>query len=129
MQIKTEFQKDYEVSLSPDRKYIVVNIKTDMTNELGYRCGVDAAELGLQSDIKCYLFDLRGAPNIESTLENYTFAYDEMNDFRFPKDARSALLTDPDDRSHDFMETVFNNAGYAVRLFTDEAAAIAWLSG
>jgi hypothetical protein len=129
MQITTESQTEYEVSQSPDSKYIVVNIKTDMTTELGRRCGADAARLGQQNGIKCYLFDLRGAPNIESTLDNYTFAYAEMNDFRFPKDARSALLTDPDDRSHDFMETVFNNAGYAVRLFTDEAAAIAWLSG
>ncbi|PVV07783.1 MAG: hypothetical protein B6D77_13130 [gamma proteobacterium symbiont of Ctena orbiculata] len=100
-----------------------------MTNELGRQCGRDAVELGERNNIKCYLFDLRGAPNIESIFNNYEFAYREMAEFSFPKNARSALLTDPGDKSHDFMETVFVNAGYSVRLFTDPDAASSWLSG
>ena len=43
------------------------------------------------------------------------------------RDVRSAILVDSGDHSHDFVETVTQNAGYVVRVFDDEAAAIAWL--
>ncbi|MET0068682.1 MAG: hypothetical protein ABW096_01480 [Candidatus Thiodiazotropha sp.] len=99
-----------------------------MTSELGRRCGEDAVRLGERNGINCFLFDLRGSPNIQSTLPNYQFAYHDMKEFGFPKDSRSALLTDPDDRSHDFMETVFKNAGYSIRIFTDLEHALAWLN-
>ncbi|WP_316368053.1 hypothetical protein [Candidatus Thiodiazotropha sp. CDECU1] len=86
-------------------------------------------KLGERNNIKYYLFDLRGAPNIESVIYNYEFAYREMADISFPKDTKSVILTDPGDRSHDFMETVFLNAGYNVRLFTDLDTAHSWLTG
>ena len=118
---------DYEVSVSKQQNYILIKLNTPMTIDLGRRCGRDAVELGRRHDIKRYLFDVRGAPNIEPILSNYEFAYRDLEQFEFPKGSQSALLTDPDDRSHDFMETLFLNAGYYVRLFTDEQAAIAWL--
>ena len=83
--------------------------------------------LGTRHNINRYLFNLRGAPNIENILPNYQFAYQDMDNFGFPKNARSVLLTNPDDKSHDFMETVFRNAGFNVRLFSNESSAIAWL--
>jgi hypothetical protein len=125
--VSTDIDLDYQVSLSQDTKYIIIRVVKPMTNELGRRCGADAVELGITAGIKYYLFDLRGAHNVETSITNYQFAYREMGEFSFPKNSRSALLTDPDDRSHDFMETVFRNAGYMVKLFTDEASAIAWL--
>jgi hypothetical protein len=60
-------------------------------------------------------------------VRNYEFANKEMVDFGFSRRSRSALLVRPDDRSHDFIETAFLNAGYAVKLFTDEVSAISWL--
>ncbi len=98
-----------------------------MTSELGRRCGAAAVALGSVHGISSYLFDLRRAPNIQSVLPNYEFAYKELKGFGFPRGSRSALLTAPRDRSHDFLETVFKNAGYNVRLFTNEASAIEWL--
>lgn len=118
---------DYDISVSKNEKYILVKVNKPMTNNLGRRCGADATELGKSKNIKCYLFDLRGAPNIENVMNNYEFAYRDMDNFHFPRGTRSALLTDPDDKSHDFMETVFRNAGFNVRLFTCENSAIAWL--
>ena len=79
--------------------------------------------------INRYLFDSRGAPNVEKVLPNYEFAYKGLESFGFPRNSRSALLVDPHDKTHDFMETLFLNAGYEVKLFHDEAAAIAWLLG
>ena len=118
---------DYEVTLSNDDKYILVRVDRPMNNALGVECGRAATALGKAHGVNRFLFDLRGAPNIETVLPNYEFAYKGLESFGFPKDSRSVLLTDADDRSHDFMETVFVNAGYTVRIFSDESAAIAWL--
>ena len=119
---------DYEVSISEDGRYVLVKVNRPMTHELGLECGRAATDLGKRSDIKRFLFDLRHAPNIETVLPNYEFAYKGLESFGFPRDSRSALLTDPDDRSHDFMETLFVNAGYFVRIFSDEKSAVAWLN-
>jgi hypothetical protein len=43
------------------------------------------------------------------------------------RDNRAAILVDPTDRSHDFVEVVSRNAGYNVRVFIEEERAIAWL--
>ena len=118
---------DYNISVSENEKYILVKVNQPMTINLGRRCGLDATKLGERNNINCYLFDLRGAPNIENVLPNYQFAYEDMDNLGFPRNARSALLTDPDDKSHDFMETLFRNAGFNVRLFSNEHSAIAWL--
>ena len=119
---------DYDVSVSEDSTYILIDIHQPMSNELGRRCGADAVALAEQYGLNHYLFDSRGAPNIEDPFLNYDFAYKEMEGFDFPHNSRSALLVDPDDASHNFMETVFLNAGYQVKLFTDKNEAIAWLN-
>jgi hypothetical protein len=45
------------------------------------------------------------------------------------KDTLFAILVEPADRTHDFVETVMQNAGRNVRVFHDKDAAIAWLNG
>jgi hypothetical protein len=81
---------DYHISVSDNGKYIIVNVNKLMTIALGRRCGKEATELGARHNINRYLFDLRGAPNIENVLPNYQFAYEDMDNFGFPKNARSA---------------------------------------
>jgi hypothetical protein len=118
---------DCDVYLSEDGKYIIANVKSPMTIELGQRCGVDAHALGDKTGVKRYLFDLRGAPNVEATTRNYEFANKQMADTGFSRKARSALLTDPSDRSHDYIAGLMRTAGYNVKIFDDEQAAIDWL--
>ena len=120
---------DYNVSVSDNGTFILVKVNKPMTIELARRAGVDATELGERHNIKKYLFDLRDAPNIEMGVPNFIFANEEMDNFGFPKNARSALLTDPSDTSHDFMEIAQQNAGFDTRLFTNENQAVAWLKG
>jgi hypothetical protein len=64
---------------------------------------------------------------VQSVVDNYEFARKETTAFGFPTKSRSAFLVRPDDKSHDFINTAFYNAGYVTRMFSDEAAAIAWL--
>lgn len=117
----------YKLSISERGNYILVLVTEAMTRELGRRCGKDATSLGKKHNLRKYLFDLRQAPNVETVFSNYQFAYDDMDDFGFDRRARSAILTAPADTSHNFIVTAFRNAGYNVRLFTDEGAAISWL--
>jgi hypothetical protein len=124
-----QHKQDFEVSVSPDGTYVEVKIYAPMDSEVGYRCGVAATALAKRYRIKRFLFDSRLSSNVQSVTVNYEFAYEGLDAFGFPRDSRSALLVAPDDDSHDFLETLFKNAGYSVRLFHDEAQAVAWLEG
>lgn len=118
---------DFEVSVANSGRYILVKVFVPMTSATGVRCGNDAARLGLERKVDRYLFDMRDSPNVQSVVDNYEFAHKEITDFGFPKNSRSAFLVRPNDKSHDFINMAFYNAGYVTKLFTAEAAAIAWL--
>jgi hypothetical protein len=120
---------DYQVSLSSSKRHILIKVLVPMTSAIGVRCGTEAIRLGAEKKVNGYLFDLRDSPNVQTVVENYEFAHREIADFGFPRNARSAFLVRPGDRSHDFINTAFFNAGYVTQLFTDEAAAVSWLEG
>ena len=74
-----------------------------------------------------FLFDVRGCPNIEQPHKTYKYTYDEMKTLNLDRVARVAILASPNDKSHDFVETVNVNAGYNVKLFKEANAALSWL--
>ena len=119
---------EYEISIPKNGDYISIKVNQPVTADLGRRFAVDAARLAKEQNIKKFLCDVRNAPNLQSVSEDYFYANTEMDQFGFSKATRSALLVNPDDRSHDFIETAFRNAGYNVKIFTDESAAISWLN-
>ncbi|MDY6943545.1 MAG: hypothetical protein SVU69_11130 [Pseudomonadota bacterium] len=118
---------NYDISISGNGNYIICRVDVPITKEIARDYSLDVDRLSREKNIKRFLFDLRRAPNIESTFDNYDYAYEDMPDMRLQRDVRSAVLVSPDDHSHDFPETVMRNAGYNVRLFTDLEAAVVWL--
>jgi len=118
---------DYQVSVANSGRYILIRVFVPMTSTIGTRCGDEAFRLGVEKKVNGYLFDLRDSPNVQSAVDNYEFAHGEIAEFGFPKSSRSAFLVRPNDRSHDFINTAFFNAGYVTKLFTDEASAVSWL--
>lgn len=118
----------YTVALSDNGRYIVCRVTVPITMEVARAFTLEMDRLSRATRVKRFLSDVREAPNVLDTIGNYDFAYSEMPGFNLQKDARAAILASPADRSHDFVETVSQNAGYRVRLFRDEAAAIAWLN-
>jgi hypothetical protein len=118
---------DYEVRLGDGERYVLIRVFVPMDSATGVRVGADAVRLGAEHSVEKFLFDLRASPNVQSIVDNYEFAHKEIGGFGFPLTSRSAFLVRPDDKSHDFINTAFYNAGYVTRLFADEAAAIAWL--
>ena len=119
---------DYKISLDENLGCIFIKVFNAMTSEIGARCGPEIVRLSEEKHIKRFLFDVREAPNTQNDVQNYNFATEEISDFGFPRDSRSAFLVRPDDASHKFIETLFLNAGYRVKSFTDEEAARSWLT-
>jgi len=118
---------EYRVSIAPDRKHINVFVEGPMTTELALIVGREAVILAEENNIECYLYDLRKSRNVQTGFKNYEFGYKDVGDAGFSKASRIALLTDPNDHSHDLIETVMINNGYTIRIFHDEKSAIDWL--
>ena len=117
----------YEIRTSENGRYIICRVTQSITVELAREFTIALDQLSRSQRIKRFLVDVRGAPNVASVFQNFDFANKDMADLDLQRDVRSAILVGANDRSHDFVETVTQNAGYGVRVFDDEAAAIAWL--
>lgn len=117
----------HAISIAGNGVYLICRVTEPITMEVAraFTTALDAASRA--HGIKRFLVDVRAAPNVASVLQNYRFANIDMSEMGLQRDVRSATLVAPDDHSHDFVETVSRNAGYGMRLFRDEAAAIAWL--
>jgi isopentenyldiphosphate isomerase len=116
-----------EIKISDNGKYIIVQVKENMTRALAERLGLEAVQLGNTKNIARFLYDLRDSRNTETINANYIFAKQDMKRIEPNPENMIAMLTSPNDKSHDFIETVLRNAGYTVKLFIDEAEAISWL--
>lgn len=119
---------DYKISLDENLGCIFIKVFNAMTSEIGAQCGPEIVRLSEEKHIKRFLFDVREAPNTQTDVQNYNFATEKISDFDFPHDSRSAFLVNPGDTSHDFITTIFLNAGYRVKSFTDEESAMSWLT-
>ncbi len=118
----------YTLTISENGRYIICRVTGPMTVEVAQAFGRDMDRVSRTQNIKRFLTDVRKAPNTSSASQNYGFAYQDMKDMKFQRDVRSAILADPADTTHDFLETAAYNAGYTVRVFHDEDSAIAWLN-
>lgn len=116
---------DYRIIPSEDRKYIILKIIGNISRESAMRCNVEAHGMGKRLGINRFLTDLTESRNVESTFENYKFAYQDMKqNAEIDRHARVAVLVDPEDHSHDFIETVARNSGLNVTLFRDRKQAM-----
>lgn len=118
----------YDISLSENKRYVVVHVTEPMTRKLAAFLALEASVLGEKHQLTTYLYDLRQSRNVDSDFGNYQFTHEDMQKIdAIRRNARVALLTSPDDDSHDFVELVSRNAGYLVYQFKDKDEAIAWL--
>ena len=119
---------EYSIVPSEDRKYIILTIKGDITRDIAIQYNLEAHALGEKPGIHRYLTDLTESRNVESLVEKYKFAYQDMQqEAGINRYARVALLVSPSDHSHDFIETVARNSGLDVTLFRDGEEAISHL--
>ena len=118
----------YTIGPSEDGKYVVLKYWGELSRKLSIEHVIEAHALGEKLGITQYLVDLTEARNIDSIPELYEYAYkDTKSASGLNLNARVALLVDPEDHSHDFVETVLRNAGHNVTLFRDRDSAISHL--
>jgi hypothetical protein len=118
---------NFTITTSPNGKYLICRVTGEITVDIARQFTKELDRLSRTLNIKRFLNDVRDASNALSTLQNYDFAYIDMAEMNLQRDACSAILVGPADKTHDFVETVTQNAGFNVRIFHDEEAAIAWL--
>lgn len=117
----------YTISTSKDGKYIILKIIGDIDSNTAMSYNIEAHAFGKKLGINRYFVDMRKSRNVQSVANNYSFAYEEMKTPLIDKSARVAALVSPDDHSHDFIETVLQNSGFFMKLFTDKKLAIKYL--
>lgn len=117
-------------TVSPDGKYIIQKIVGEINAELALDFNRETHAIGRRLGIGHYLVDATECRNTDSPIDDYNFAYSDMpDDPSVDRFAVVALLVDPKDHSHDFVETVCRNAGLDVTIFRDRDAAVRHLAG
>lgn len=117
----------YHSSLSADKHYVYTKITGLVDTASMLACVLDAHQLARQAGVTRYLMDLTEARNHLSVLENYHFAYRDMNHPDIDRLARVAMLVSVGDHSHDFLETLSRNNGRDVTIFTSREVAEQYL--
>lgn len=118
----------YQIYISDDSSYIVLEESGVVTRRHQLQRTVEAHQLGRKHSIRKYLVDVTNAKNAEPPIENYKFAYDDVRaEDEIDKTAIVAILVAPQDHSHDFVETVSKNSGLNVTLFRDRDKAVEFL--
>jgi hypothetical protein len=122
-----EHQMKYEISLADSGKYVICKVLDPVTTEFALEFGSATAEFSRQHGLDRQLYDCRRVRNIDSVYHNYEFAYKQMEQLELSTSNKVAILVDPADRSHDFVQIALRNAGYNVKIFVDEEQASEWL--
>ncbi|MDD5454103.1 MAG: hypothetical protein PHW62_01190 [Candidatus Ratteibacteria bacterium] len=117
---------DYEISLSEDKSIVLIRVKKHLTTQMALTFTKEAVGLAEKYKINRYLIDIRGIRNTWSVFETYQFAQD-INKYGRQRLDKVALVIDPEDKTHTFLETALVNQNYNNYLFKDYDKAIAWL--
>jgi hypothetical protein len=111
---------DYTISPSIEGTFIILKVKGNITRQGMMQKIFEAHAFGKQLQVRRYLVDVTEAKNTDEVIENYMFAYSDMQEAEgIDKYARVAALVSPNDHSHDFVETVVRNSGLNFSLFTE----------
>lgn len=118
----------YSINPSKDRDYIVLKVVGDFKAQNMMKYIIDAHMLGKEIGINRYLVDVTEARNVDSIIDNYTFAYSDMKKAEeVDLTARVAALVSQGDHSHNFVETVLCNAVIPLKIFNEMDMAIDYL--
>ncbi|MEJ2395204.1 MAG: hypothetical protein P8Z77_10575 [Candidatus Thiodiazotropha sp.] len=118
----------FTVELSEDKRYIKVVVNGAIDRKTGAEMVSHMHTLGREIGIDKFLLDLTESLNKDSVFDQYQFAYvDAPAADGFNRFAKVAVLIDPNDHSHDFIETTMRNNGFNIRLFHTQELAMAFL--
>jgi hypothetical protein len=121
---------DYSITPSENQKYIIHKITGDIDRSIALPQVLEAHALGRKLGIDRFLVDLTEARNTDNVGNTFFFTNQDLKtNSGINAFAWVALLINPEDDSHNFIEITARNAGLYFRLFTDAFDAIRYLIG
>ena len=117
----------YEVSVTEGQTWIYARVYDPITKTLALDLLQDVARRATKHGIDNLLIDARGAPSMKSSIEDYNIINYRLEELGFKRWSKSAIVVDPEDKTHHFFETCTKNAGYNWRVFSDADHATQWL--
>lgn len=114
----------YSITASDDKKYIIVKVIGNISRLLAIQYNLEAHALGKELGIDHFLLDFTECKNTDTVLRNYKYVYDDMKNPGINQAARTAMLVSPTDHTHDFIESLFKDAGADFTLFHDRELAL-----
>lgn len=118
---------NFEVTLSENKKYIIGKVFGKLNKETAQQLAKEYVKMINSTGIKLILNDVRGIPDEIGIVNEYDYAYRDVNSFGLPKDIKSAIVTSKGDLSHNFHETLAKNAGFNIKVFDSIELAVSWL--
>ncbi len=118
---------EYNVSVSETGDFICVKLIGDIDHKSSKAYLEETKDLLAERHLSEILVDVRKAFNAETMSSNYWFIHDNVRKSGLGKLVKIAILSQPDDHSHEIVATISQNAGFNMHLFQDEDKAISWL--
>ena len=116
------------LAVSEDKKYILMKVVGDVKSDEMFQHNIEAHTLARSLNLRSFLMDMTKATNVNKVYENYEFIYHKMGKSKeFIPNVRVAIVVRHGDRSHDFIETLANNAGKRLRKFQDMQETVHFL--
>lgn len=118
---------DFELCLSPDGSHAIMNNYADVTHASAIVRQRAMQAFSDEHKVTRFLIDTRGKQWLGGPIELYTFVRTTLPAENYNRQWRVALVTSPEDNSHDFLETLSANVGYHVMVFKSFEKAHDWL--
>jgi hypothetical protein len=112
--------------LANSGKHLVCRVDEPITFEVIQEMTSQLNKLADETGVKCRLIDARGMSNMLSVMANYDLAYKYLDAMQLDRSTKIAALRIPT-KEAGFASIAIRNAGFNLRVFADEAEAIAWL--
>jgi hypothetical protein len=119
---------NYSITPSADHKYIIHKAEGIVNRGIMFEQTLEAHALGRELGIDRFLVDLTKARNNDHIGNDFFFAHEDMKKNNgINKSAIVAIITSPEDSSHDFIETTLRSAGQRVKIFKNVDEAMRYL--
>jgi hypothetical protein len=118
----------FDLAMAPGDTHAVVTVRCDLNHATATEYQRAMRAFAEAHAVSRFLIDTRGRRFVGTFLETYTFVRDTLPKEGFDETWTAAVVTSPDDDSHDFLETVSFNAGRQIRVFKDYEQAARWLT-
>ena len=119
---------DFDLKLEPNKSFAILTNRKDVTLQSVIERQRAMRKFAETHGVYRFLLDTRGMTFCGTYVDLFRFARKILHKEGFDSTWKVALVTSPNDRSHDMLEIFTHNAGYQVKIFTNYDEAQVWLT-